>query len=146
MVVGFRFSPDLQTVCLIEKLKPDWMAGKLNGVGGKVEPGESAGEAMRREFREEAGLDEPDWRPFASISGHRPGADYDFVIESFYSIGSLLECRQMESEKVLIVPTSAVLLGEVETMGNLPLQVAMVLGIIRGRDQTSAYAIYEVNQ
>lgn len=33
-----------------------WQAGLLNGVGGKVEPGESFGDAALREFREETGV------------------------------------------------------------------------------------------
>ena len=40
-VVGLLFSPDRNTVVLINKTKPDWQAGKLNGVGGKIEEGES---------------------------------------------------------------------------------------------------------
>lgn len=42
-------------VLMIEKLKPEWQKGKLNGVGGKVEPNELVLEAMAREFAEEAG-------------------------------------------------------------------------------------------
>ena len=42
------------------------MAGKLNGLGGEVEPGESPRGAMSREFLEEAGVDiNPlDWSGF----------------------------------------------------------------------------------
>ena len=53
---------------LIRKTKPDWQAGKLNGVGGKVEPTDPTTYcAMAREFREETGLDsEPTaWKRFA---------------------------------------------------------------------------------
>lgn len=53
-VLGFAFSPTKDRVVLLEKSKPDWQRGKLNGVGGKVEPGESGIEAMVREFQEEA--------------------------------------------------------------------------------------------
>lgn len=58
-VVGFLFNsitPDVgQKVVLIRKNKPDWQRGKLNGVGGKIEPGENAFNAMVREFEEETG-------------------------------------------------------------------------------------------
>jgi len=66
-VVGFFFSVDYQHVVLIEKLKPAWQKGKLNGVGGKIEPGETPEQAMQREFREEAGLDVVTWRKFCVL-------------------------------------------------------------------------------
>jgi 8-oxo-dGTP diphosphatase len=59
-VVGFLFcedDPDGIEVWLIRKQRPSWQRGKLNGIGGKVEPGESGAMAMTREFREETGLD-----------------------------------------------------------------------------------------
>ena len=49
-VVGFMFSEE------ILKNKPDWQAGRLNGVGGKVEPNEYPDQAMVREFEEETGV------------------------------------------------------------------------------------------
>lgn len=63
-VVGFCFNPSMTHVALIEKLKPEWQKGKLNGVGGKVEDGETAGHAMVREFYEEAGVCIADWLHF----------------------------------------------------------------------------------
>jgi 8-oxo-dGTP diphosphatase len=64
-VCGFAFYGG--HVVLIRKIKPEWQAGKLNGVGGKIEPGEEAEEAMAREFREEAGIGSSpgDWEMFA---------------------------------------------------------------------------------
>ncbi len=49
---------------LIQKERPDWMAGKWNGIGGKVEQGERAYDAMVREFREETGIEsvKEDWK------------------------------------------------------------------------------------
>ncbi len=54
-VAGFYFSECGERVALIRKLKPEWQRGWLNGIGGKVEPGESPLSAMVREFEEEAG-------------------------------------------------------------------------------------------
>jgi 8-oxo-dGTP pyrophosphatase MutT (NUDIX family) len=61
--LGFARSDD-DCVLLIEKNKPNWQAGLLNGVGGKVEPGEKFVTAMAREFAEETGVTtrEKDWR------------------------------------------------------------------------------------
>lgn len=55
-VVGYAFRADYGAVALIEKRKPAWQAGKLNGIGGKIEPDESPAGAMSREFAEEAGV------------------------------------------------------------------------------------------
>lgn len=59
---GFLFSADRSRVLLIRKNRPEWQAGKLNGLGGKVEAGETPLDAMRREFREEAGMLVNDWQ------------------------------------------------------------------------------------
>lgn len=56
-VCGFLFSPCHRDVVLIRKARgPMNMAGRLNGVGGKVEEAETPALAMIREFREETGL------------------------------------------------------------------------------------------
>lgn len=69
-VLGFCFGPLLTTVVLIRKTRPAWQEGRLNGVGGRVEEGETPAEAMAREFREEAGDDEPlAWMQFGRLSG-----------------------------------------------------------------------------
>lgn len=41
---------------LIEKQRPAWQRGLVNGIGGKVESGETPAEAMAREFLEECGI------------------------------------------------------------------------------------------
>ena len=53
---GFLFSLDRTRVLLIRKRRPAWQAGKLNGLGGKVEPGESFHDALVRELCEELGI------------------------------------------------------------------------------------------
>ncbi len=70
-VLGFAFSPTGDRVVLIEKKRPDWQLGKLNGVGGRVENGEKPVDAMVREFKEETGVDttRDDWRYFGLIVG-----------------------------------------------------------------------------
>ena len=69
-VLGFYFRRD--KVLLILKNHPDWQAGKLNGLGGRVEPGEDPRQAMHREFVEESGIDDAlyaRWCPFAVLQG-----------------------------------------------------------------------------
>lgn len=70
-VVGFLFSPDFYHVVLIRKNKPEWQNGYLNGVGGKIEPGEHPIQAMIREFDEEAGLHINSWRQVGTGHNHR---------------------------------------------------------------------------
>jgi 8-oxo-dGTP diphosphatase len=70
-VLGFAFSDDLRRVALIQKERPEWQQDRLNGVGGKLEQGESPATAMVRETKEETGADtKPDqWRHFVTIEG-----------------------------------------------------------------------------
>lgn len=63
MVAGFLFYKD--RVVLVKKTKPEWQAGLLNGIGGKIEPGESPFDAMVREFEEETGYRTLEWEEFA---------------------------------------------------------------------------------
>jgi 8-oxo-dGTP diphosphatase len=67
--LGFLFSQHggPPVVALIKKNRPAWQAGKLNGIGGKVEEGELPSEAMRREFTEETGVEIDRWTPFAEM-------------------------------------------------------------------------------
>lgn len=55
-------------VVLIRKTKPAWQRGRLNGVGGKIEPDEKTIDAMIREFTEEAGVVVENWEQFATIT------------------------------------------------------------------------------
>lgn len=66
-VVGFLFSPCRDYVALIRKNKPAWQHGMLNGIGGKVEEGETPHGAMVREFAEEAGRWHSEWDCFCNM-------------------------------------------------------------------------------
>lgn len=65
-VLGFLIDPLDDMVLLIRKKRPDWQAGKLNGIGGHIEPGEMPHTAMEREAREEAGLS-VQWYKYAAM-------------------------------------------------------------------------------
>jgi 8-oxo-dGTP diphosphatase len=66
-VVGFLFDVEHQQVALVKKLRPEWQKGRWNGVGGRIEGQETALEAMRREFQEEAGLLVVPWHFFCEL-------------------------------------------------------------------------------
>lgn len=54
-VLGFAFDLDGQ-VALIQKNRPEWQEGHLNGIGGQLDDGEGHQMAMAREFFEETGV------------------------------------------------------------------------------------------
>lgn len=56
-VVGFPYDPDTDSIALILKTHPKEQAGLYNGVGGRIEIGESPVQAMVREAFEEANLE-----------------------------------------------------------------------------------------
>ncbi len=100
-VNGFMFSPDHQRVALIHKRQPTWQAGYLNGIGGKIELGETAAEAMVREFSEETGVSTAQkvWKPFIKLEGE------GFCIHFFYAISKQINAvRTVEAEVVGIYP------------------------------------------
>ncbi|WP_052554023.1 NUDIX hydrolase [Gemmata sp. SH-PL17] len=57
--LGYVFSPDGRRVLMIHRnARPDDAhLGKYNGLGGKLEPGEDVVAGMKREIREEAGIE-----------------------------------------------------------------------------------------
>lgn len=108
-VAGFLFIPGIagrhDFVVLVEKLRPSWQAGRLNAVGGKIEAGETALQAMRREFNEEADSDQEGWTHFATL--HCAEADIVFfraVLEN----GSRMPTTATD-ENIVYVPVNAVL-------------------------------------
>jgi 8-oxo-dGTP diphosphatase len=68
--LGFVVDPSGERVLLMEKRRPSWQAGRLNGIGGKVEGEETGVEAMVRECQEETGLVLPAdaWAPMGAIA------------------------------------------------------------------------------
>jgi 8-oxo-dGTP pyrophosphatase MutT (NUDIX family) len=85
-------------VLLIEKNKPNWMAGCLNGIGGKVEDFEKFVSAMVREFEEETGVPtrEEDWR-LRGVLSHQ---NYEMRIYRCEKRIPADEPRSMTSERV----------------------------------------------
>jgi 8-oxo-dGTP pyrophosphatase MutT (NUDIX family) len=83
-VLGFRFTKEPVTgrsmVALIRKNRPEHLAGNYNGVGGKIEPGETEVDAMVREFHEETAVQTTpeDWRNFGCLN-HNGRVIYLFV-------------------------------------------------------------------
>ncbi len=92
-VAGFMFDGD--RVALVVKNRPEWQKGKMNGIGGHIEPGETPEQAMTREFKEETGYDWlVYWHKFAVLSGEH------FRVHFFWSEGSHLLLKSPTDEKI----------------------------------------------
>ena len=100
MVLGFLFSTRMDKVALIKKSKPAWQEGMWNGIGGKVDPGETPKHAMIREFEEEAGLRIENWRYFGQMQNDRVRVSlYVAVSDDVDSVQTTTE------EEVRVFPT-----------------------------------------
>ena len=86
-VAGFLFARDngVPVVALVKKRKPDWQAGLWNGIGGKIEEGESAKEAMQREFEEETKIRSFAWEHVVTLTDKR-----GWVVFFFKEMDSIL--------------------------------------------------------
>ena len=116
-VCGFLLSRDRSRVLLIRKRRPAWQAGKLNGLGGKVEPGETALDAMRREFREEAGVDVAEWQHVLTLSGaDDAGSGRGWAGHFFRAFGDVDAARAITDEQLEIHPTRPLPAGTIPNL------------------------------
>ena len=96
--LGFVFNDSLKRVALMEKKRPDWQKGRLNGVGGKIEPGESSIACIVREVREESGLESKsrDWTHIALLKG----LDWKMDVYAYSHKGKESAVHTLTDEKV----------------------------------------------
>lgn len=133
-VAGFLFGVRLRDVVLIEKQKPDWQKGLWNGVGGKIEEGESPHEAMCREFMEEAGLFIDSWKRFCVLSGEWG------CVHFFYATSKdLLGVKTVTNEKVAAFSLDWMPM----TVPNLAWLIPMAVNAANGRDSSSHFRVTE---
>lgn len=99
IAIGYLFSKCRNYVALIhqnfdnERIKGIY----LNGPGGHIEDGESSKDAVRREFREEAGIDVEDWKLVCNL--YCTGLQVDFY-KAFDD--SVFGVKTMEEETVSV--------------------------------------------
>jgi 8-oxo-dGTP pyrophosphatase MutT (NUDIX family) len=106
-VAGFLFTADLQQVVLIWKNKPQWQAGKVNAVGGKVEGDESPTVAQMREFEEETGVLFEDWRVFLKMQ--LPESKENDIV--YFAVGASDLAKRVGSptdEKVCLIEVDSI--------------------------------------
>ncbi len=90
---------NIEHVLLMLKDRPEWQAGKYNGIGGKVEDGEHPLTAMERECYEEAGLRISKWTNFARMDGK------DFQIQCYSTfLDTIPKWESKTSERVEAFP------------------------------------------
>lgn len=119
-VVGFLFSEDRTVVALIRKNRPDWQKGRLNGIGGKVEDGETYLEAMVREFEEETGVVQQQWDRVCTYECN------DAVIVFFKAFSDRWkDVKTVTDEEVALCSVSKI--GALETIYNLNWLVPLCL-------------------
>ncbi len=104
-VAGFLFKPWHTDVWLIQKERPEWQKGKLNGIGGKILEGEEPLAAMIREFKEEAGLNITGWRPFCELYFGQVDVVYFFTYIQTRIDFDMPDPVAQTDEKIFLVPT-----------------------------------------
>lgn len=108
-VAGLLFSKDRTSVALVRKNRPQWQAGYLNAIGGKIEAGETAPQAMEREFEEETGvrIAAERWQHVAVLTG----PDYQVEFFACRDTDALHSVRTMTDEPICTQYVNAVMIG-----------------------------------
>lgn len=139
--VGFLFSFDKQQVALIRKNRPDWQKGRLNGVGGHVEIGETSIQCMEREFGEE--VDYPAafktaWYPFVALNSP------EFFMDCFVALGDLTGIRAKTDEEIEIINVEDIHpLRNKDMIENVPFLISMAIDFIE--DGRPSYSTIQYN-
>lgn len=115
-VVGFMINEQRTQVALIQKTKPEWQAGLLNGIGGKIEPNESAKGAMTREFLEETGVQtySDEWSPF--LRAHDYTKTYRVYFFKCIAHQRLLDALKSPTEEIVTI----VNISDLDTLPVIP--------------------------
>lgn len=113
-VLTFLFTPDLQKVWLIEKQKPEWQKGNLNGIGGKIDDTDKSPLfAAIREIKEESGLslNVGDIKYVGNIHSNTDYGDDDYEIDNNFIVYVFAgvtnkELKTVEEENVFKINVS----------------------------------------
>lgn len=119
-VLGFAFSRLAVNVVLIQKNKPEWQRDRLNGIGGKIENGEQAIDAMRREFFEETGLRVDKWQQYCILR-----REDEFQCTCFWTMDAdIYKARKTTDEEIFIKPVNGIA-NNPQVVPNVPWLVEM---------------------
>jgi 8-oxo-dGTP diphosphatase len=121
--VGFLFTSDEDQVLLIRKRLPSWQAGRLNGIGGKIEAGETPLDALAREFKEEAGVGGLTWENCAVHTG----AGFCLHVFAAFNDFAFGAARAMTDEPIERIAFADIYLPRSDLISNLRVHVAIAL-------------------
>ena len=135
--LGFIFNKSLCRVALMEKERPLWQKGKLNGIGGKIEANETSAACIVRETREESGLEskEKDWLCVANLSG----MDWSVDVYALVHDGNEKEVATKTDEKVGWYEIAAL---PKEIISNIPWLVGLAVDKIQNKKISSCKVTY----
>ena len=127
----------VQRVALVKKNRPEWQAGKFNGIGGKIELGEAPAYAMAREFEEETGcVTKPeDWFKFCTLMGD------GFKVYFYYTFGNHRLLRSVTDEEIVSIPVPEITVDN--AIPNLLYLIPMALNRAFERDRASSFTVTE---
>lgn len=123
----FVFSWDLKKVYLLRKKRPKWQEDFLNGVGGKVEKGESFSACAIRETKEEINID-MDKRYLYDVG----------VIEAkefrvrIFAYRTKQKPKQMEDEELKITPVKSI--PNLKVIPNLRMLIPYCQYLLQGKE------------
>lgn len=140
-VLGLIFSEDRQSVVLIRKNKPDWQRGKLNGIGGKIEPSDSTPyDAMQRESKEECGVF-AEWTEFCKMTGEL----FEIHVFKAFDQEAFVRAETQEAETIVKVRCENIARhgDSPQVVTNLPWLVWMALDHNNGESLEPFYATVE---
>ncbi len=129
--VGFMFDEVRDSVVLIEKNRPDWQKGLLNGVGGHINNNEQAREGMVREFLEEAGVQTEvgDWQCFCrlTVTSNPQGDSVAPMVYFFSAFNDVAFNAARSAEDELVVKREVIMLCYLKTIPNLQWLIPLAL-------------------
>lgn len=131
-VAGFMFDADFNYVALIRKNKPEWQRGKLNGIGGKIEEGETALQAMVREFAEETATETAcsQWERFCTLRS-RDESENPWSVAFFACTGDVNKLKTNESEPIEIIGLRDIHPTKGDMIENLPWLIPMAIDCLQ---------------
>lgn len=140
--LGFVVFKNTKTILLIEKLKPEFQKGYLNGLGGKMEEaqiqtavkGETITECIIREVAEESGLltSPSEWNYFCSMRCTKNSTDKEtkaWIVDCFINIiedsNRMHEIINKEEEKLALLQLDQINTLNHKLLGNISWLVGM---------------------
>lgn len=123
-VCGMLISTDTRFVTMLTKNRPEYLSGKLNFPGGKIEDNETPLEAITREFEEETGVRIEDWTLVGTFG------DDSFIIYYFVCKSStIVDVRTRTDEVVTNQLTREILYPSDYTHVNQPNSMMLALAL-----------------